>query len=147
MSEKRASGTLPFLFGLLVGGAGMFMLGQFPELRTGWFWQTQTEAAPTASACKPDLTPLKLSGSGKGNTAPFCLAGGAYDVKLVTEKACTAYFSLKITPGSEDVGALAVSASAGTQINHIYNVPGRYRYYVGADSPPDCPWALTLTPQ
>lgn len=145
--EPKGSWFFPLLIGMILGGAAVFILGQLPELRTGWFWQTQAEATKSTPTCTPTPTPVKLSGSGGGNTTPFCLAGGAYDVTLTTEVSCVAFYALKIASTSESVTALAASTRAITQVNHLYNIPGGYQYYVEATSNPDCPWTMSLTPQ
>lgn len=86
--------------------------------------------------------PVTINGGGDGQSKPFQLGDGNYEVLFETFEDCVYYGDLKSFDGSfiED---LFSAASKITGTNYIYETP-KNEYYISVITGPACSWEVTF---
>jgi len=89
---------------------------------------------------------LKITGSGDGNTKPFILSSGDYEVSYETFNDCSYFADLEKT--SDDIlfmERLFTLQEADKGTNYIYAIE-KDMYYISVITGPSCAWEVEFTP-
>lgn len=133
-------------------GAAMFALGALLSPGLGAASAQPLDPAACATATPAPGDPTTVKGTGKTQTLPFDLAGGAYTVDWqIGQSSDAASYSLRLMPvvdapfnhGQTIMSAIYTKNPDATGQTHLYDVkPGKY--YLAVDVPKG--WSVTLTP-
>lgn len=88
--------------------------------------------------------PTIIFNEGDGQTEPFSLKGGNYEVFYQTYKNCVYYIDIEAidqTYGTEVFSSVTEEEST----NYLYAVPSG-KYYLSAITGPSCSWRVTFSP-